>query len=166
MVANEPRTILVDTNVWLDQYLPARQHRKESQAFVDAALSQGVQLTYPAAIVKDVFYIVANEYKRIVRGATGTLTHADALAIQQLAWGVVDNMQEIATTVGMDLSDLWLASKWRHVDSDLEDNIVRAAARRSKADLLVTWDNGMLSKAVVPTLTPTDAIAEIHAWVQ
>lgn len=163
MVSNR-RIILVDTNVWLDQYLPVRPHKEESQAFMDYALTQGIELAFPASIIKDVFYIVANEYKRIVRSETGSLTESDARAIQQLAWGVVDNMQEIATPVGMDLSDVWLASKWRQVDADLEDNLVRAAAKRAKSDLLVTWDKGMLSKAVIPTLTPTDAVSEMGTW--
>ena len=165
MVSRATHLILVDTNVWLDQYLPARPRRVESQAFVDAALAQGVELAYPASAVKDVFYLVGNEYKRIVRAETGDLTEADARAIQRLAWGVVDNLQEVATPVGLDLTDVWLASKWRQVDGDLEDNLVRAAAKRANADLLVTWDKKMLSKAVVPTLTPTDAIAEMKMWL-
>lgn len=163
MVNGVSDVILVDTNVWLDQYLPNRPHKQESQAFVDAALSQGIELAYPASIVKDVFYIIAHEYKRIVRAETGTLTESDARAIQRLAWGVVDNMQEVATPIGMDLSDVWLATKWRGVDGDLEDNLVRAAAKRTNARLLVTWDKGMLAKAIVPTLTPADAINVINA---
>jgi len=108
---------------------------------------------------------VASEFKRAVRSETGRLTEADALAIQRLAWGVIDNMQEVGTAVGIDLSDIWLASKWRRVDSDLEDNLVRAAARRAKVDLLVTWDKGVLSKALVPTLTPADAMLEMESWL-
>lgn len=163
-MVSSPRIILVDTNVWLDQYLPARPHKEESQAFLDSALAQGIELAYPASIIKDVFYLVTNECKRIVRAETGTLSESDALSIQRLAWGVVDNMQEVATPVGMDLADVWLASKWRRVDADLEDNLVRAAAKRANADLLVTWDKVMLSKAVVPTLTPADAIDEMSTW--
>ena len=165
MVAGTPHVIVMDTNVWLDQYLPARPHRAESHAFVDAALAQGVELTYPVSVIKDVFYLVTNEYKRIVRAETGALSKSDAKSIQRLAWGVVDNMQEVATPVGMDLADVWLASKWRRVDADLEDNLVRAAAKRANADLLVTWDKVMLSKAVVPTLTPADAIDEMSTWI-
>ena len=165
MVVGTAHVIVVDTNVWLDQYLPARPHRAESHAFMDAALAQGVELAYPASIIKDVFYLVANEYKRIVRTETGTLSESDAQSIQRLTWGVVDNMQEIATPVGMDLADVWLASKWRRIDADLEDNLVRAAAKRANADLLVTWDKVMLSKAVVPTLTPADAIDEMSTWI-
>jgi predicted nucleic acid-binding protein len=164
MVVSTAHVIVVDTNVWLDQYLPARPHRAESHAFMDAALAQGVELAYPASIIKDVFYVVGSEYKRIVRAQQGTLSEVDAQAIQRIAWGVVDNMQEVATPVGIDLSDVWLASKWRTVDGDLEDNLVRAASKRTRADLVVTWDKGMLAKAVVPTVTPTDAIAVMEAW--
>ena len=95
---------------------------------------------------------------------SGLVSEVDAQAIQRIAWGVVDNMQEVATPVGIDLSDVWLASKWRTVDGDLEDNLVRAASKRTRADLVVTWDKGMLAKAVVPTVTPTDAIAVMEAW--
>jgi len=164
MVSTHSPIVLVDTNVWLDQYLPDRVRRKESQAFVDRALERGVELAFPASIIKDVFYIVERELKRAVRAETGSVREADAHAIRRIAWGVVDNMQEVATPVGMDLSDVWLASKWRQVDGDLEDNLVRAAAKRAKVDLVVTWDRGMLAKAVVPTVTPVDALAEMETW--
>ena len=160
----QSHTILVDTNVWLDQYLPGRLHANESQAFVDRALELGVELAFPASSIKDVFYLVGSELKRVVRAETGTVSEADAQAIQQVAWGVVDSLQEVATPVGMDLSDVWLASRWRQVDGDLEDNLVRAAAKRARVDLVVTWDKGLLSKAVVPTVTPTDAMAVMAAW--
>ena len=163
-MSRQSHIVLVDTNVWLDQYLPNRPHAAESQAFVDCALQLGIELAFPAPIIKDVFYVVGSEYKRIVRAQQGTLSEVDAQAIQRIAWGVVDNMQEVATPVGIDLSDVWLASKWRTVDGDLEDNLVRAASKRTRADLVVTWDKGMLAKAVVPTVTPTDAMAVMEAW--
>lgn len=163
-MSGQSRGILVDTNVWLDQYLPGRPHAKDSQAFVDKALELGIELAFPAASIKDVFYLAGSEYKRIVRAETGTVSKADAQAIQRIAWGIVDSLQEVATPIGMDLSDVWLASKLRQVDGDLEDNLVRAAAKRANVDLVVTWDKGMLAKAVVPTVTPTDALAVMAAW--
>ncbi len=162
MVSGARRTVLVDTNVWLDNYLPGRPHGEESRRFLDTAVRLGVELTYPASIAKDVFYVVGNEYKRILRGEEGRVAEADAVAIRRIAWGVVDNMSELATPIGMDASDLWLASKWRGVDGDLEDNLVRAAARRAKVDLVVTWDKGMLAKALVPTVTPPVATAQLE----
>lgn len=154
----------MDTDVWLDQYLPGRPHAKDSQTFVDKALGLGIEFAFPAASIKDVFYLAGSEYKRIVRAETGAGSEADAQAIQRIAWGIVDSLQEVATPVGMDLSDVWLASKLRKVDGDLEDDLVRAAAKRAKVDIVVTWDKGLLTKAVVPTATPTDALAVMAAW--
>ncbi len=158
------RIILVDTNVWLDQYLPDRPHGQESRAFIDYALKVGVNLVYPISALRDVFYLVGQEGKQRARSENGVLSEADARAIQRIAWGAVDNMSEVGTLVGADCSDAWVALKWRNLDGDLEDNLVRAAAQRSKADLVVTWDKGMLSKAVVPTVTPTDALTVMEAW--
>ncbi|MDO4808165.1 MAG: type II toxin-antitoxin system VapC family toxin [Coriobacteriales bacterium] len=157
------RTILVDTNVWLDNYLPNRPHGNESRRFLDAAIEAGAELVYPASVTKDVFYIVGSEYKRLLRQESGCVTQQDAATISRIAWGVVDNMAQIATPVGMDLADLWLSSKWRQVDSDLEDNLVRAAAKRARVDLVVTWDKGMLGKAFVPTVTPTVATLQLES---
>ena len=128
------------------------------------ALDCHAELMFPASAIKDVFYIVGQELKRVVRAEKGDVSQADALSIQSFAWGVVDNMQEVATPVGMDYSDVYLATKWRRMDGDLEDNLVRAAAKRAKVDLVVTWDKGMLAKAVVPTLTPVDAMEEMAVW--
>ena len=163
-MSGQARVVLVDTNVWLDQYLPGRPHAKDSQAFVDRALELGIELAFPATCIKDVFYLAGSEYKRIVRAEAGAVSEADAQAIQRIAWGIADSLQEIATPVGVDLSDVWFASKLRKVDGDLEDNLVRAAAKRANVDLVVTWDKGMLAKAVVPTVTPTDALAVMAAW--
>lgn len=164
MVTGVIKTILVDTNVWLDNYLPNRPHGEESRSFLDEATMLGAELVYPASIVKDVFYVVGSEYKRMLRVEGREVTQSDALAINRIAWAVVDNMSELATPVGMDLSDIWLASKWRGVDHDLEDNLIRAAARRAKVDLVVTWDKGLLAKALVPTVTPAVAIEELRTY--
>lgn len=164
MVTGVIKTILVDTNVWLDNYLPNRPHGEESRSFLDEVMMSGAELVYPASIVKDVFYVVGSEYKRMLRVEGREVTQSDALAINRIAWAVVDNMSELATPVGMDLSDIWLASKWRGVDYDLEDNLIRAAARRAKVDLVVTWDKGLLAKALVPTVTPAVAIEELRMY--
>ena len=56
-----------------------------------------------------------------------------------------------------------LVAKWRSVNSDFEDNLVRAAVQRSDADLLVTWDKHLLARAFVPTVTPEDALKDLLA---
>ncbi len=155
--------IMVDTNVWIDQFLPDRPRQGESLRFLDRACEVDALLLYPACILKDVFYLISSESKRLAREQTGSLTEADAMASQSYAWGCIEAIQELALPVDTTLIDIRMASVWKRVNGDFEDNLVRAAAERAKADLLVTWDKEMLAKRVVPTVTPTQAIAEMDA---
>jgi len=84
---------------------------------------------------------------------------SDATAIQEIAWSCIDNLSEIATAVGVDQSDIWLARKSRTFNGDFEDNLVLAAARRASVDFIVTSDLVLLKKATVAALTPQDMLA-------
>ena len=156
--------ILVDTNVWVDQFLPLRPGQQESLRLVERACDVDALLLYPACILKDVFYIINNESKRLTRERAGTLSDADALAAQAYAWGCIEAIQDLALPLDTTLIDIRMASIWRGVNGDFEDNLVRAAAERSHADLVVTWDKGLLSNRTMPAVTPTQALAEIEAW--
>ncbi len=156
--------VLVDTNVWVDQFVPERPGQQHSLRFIELACDKDVILLYPACILKDVFYLITNECKKLVRQQSGSLTEQDARSAQTYAWGCIEAIQELALPIGTELVDIRMATVWRRVNGDFEDNLVRAAAQRCEADLLVTWDKGMLAKRVVPTATPTGALAEIEAW--
>ena len=58
-------------------------------------------------------------------------------------------MREVATAVGADNSDVWLASKWEPLHGDIGDNLVLAAAKRAQADYVVTSDRQLLSHAAL-----------------
>ncbi len=147
---------MVDTNVWLGNYVASRAGHESSRRFLQVATQRGVQLLYPSASVKDVFYLIAMEFKRQVRAEKGSVDERDAAIIRRLAWGCVDNMRALATSVGLDESDLWLACKYRKLNGDLEDNMVIAAMQRAKADYLVTLDGHLARHAPVAALTPDD----------
>ena len=150
-------SLLVDTNVWMCNYVPMRSGHAEARAFFRAAWEHEAQLLFPAPILKDVFYLLGLEYKRQVRADKGRLSQADAATINELAWGCVQNMREVATAVGTDDTDLWLACKYKALSTDLEDNIILAAAKRCNADLLVTFDESLIRKAPVSAMLPADA---------
>lgn len=164
MVSNNQMRVLVDTNVWVDQFIPQRPGQRHSLRFIDKACEEDVILLYPACALKDVFYLIQSESRRLAREQMGALSQQDALAARAYAWGCIDAIQGLALPVGTELIDIRMASIWRHVSGDFEDNLVRAAAERSEADLLVTWDKEMLAKHVVPTATPVDALAEMQVW--
>lgn len=62
-------------------------------------------------------------------------------------------MDEIATAVGADSSDVWLVRKYQRIHADFEDCMVLAAAQRAKADYLVTSDEALLRHAPVAALS-------------
>lgn len=99
----------------------------------------------------------------MVRDEKGTLSDSDALAIQEIAWGCIDNLCEWATSAGSAQGDIWMARKYKRLNHDFEDNVVVAAAERSKVDYLVTSDQKLIKKATVPALAPEDMLAVLDA---
>ena len=78
MVSQRP-SLLIDTNVWLDYFLPDRAGGKEAIDLIVFAFEYEFPLLYPAAIVKDVFYVAVSTFKRIARAEKGSLTQSDAV---------------------------------------------------------------------------------------
>lgn len=159
----EGMLLLVDTNVWMANYVPTRAGHQQARDFLAEAWQRELGLLYPAPILKDVFYLIGMEYKRQVRAEKGAVSQADAAAINELAWGCVHNMRELATAVAVDESDLWLACKYRSLSQDLEDNVVLAAARRCGARHLVTFDESLIRRSPVSALLPKDMVALLRA---
>lgn len=150
--------LLVDTNVWMCNYVPMRAGHTVAHDFLHAAWEHKAQLLYPAPILKDVFYLIGVEYKRQIRTEKGSLSQSDAAVVNELAWGCVQNMREVATAVGVDDSDLWLACKYKALSTDLEDNVVLAAAQRCHADHLVTFDQQLIRTSPVSAMLPSDMV--------
>lgn len=153
---------LVDTNVWLDNYLGQRPHSDESRRFIDLARQYGVQLTYAVHCLTDFFYILQNELKHSSESGRAT-TESEALAARETAWACVESLRSIATAIGADESDAWRACKYRTLTNDLEDNFVLAAAERVPVDFLITNDQDLIRKSTVNAYTPADAALVLEA---
>ena len=149
-------SMLLDTNVWLDYYLPWRSGYARARQLIELALEQGQTLAYAVSSIKDVFYMVAAEYKSAERAATGALSESAARAAAAAAWGCVNNMQEIACAVPLDHTDVWVAAKQRVLHGDFEDDLVIAAAMRGKVAYLVTNDEALLRHCPVAALSVPD----------
>lgn len=154
--------ILVDTNVWLDYFLGERAGSADALAFLRTARAAGASLLYPASSATDLFYIICAELKRAVARERGAVGETDALAIREIAWSCLGTLRELACAVGMDESDVWLATKFRALTDDFEDGVVLAAAQRAQADYLVTGDTALIAKANVAALAPRDMLAVLE----
>ena len=159
--------VLLDTNVWVDYYSSAREGHADAISLVELATQAGADLLYAIPTSKDLFYLVSSDFKAWTRKQCGGgLTHPQAAAATEMAWGCLNNMTQIATAVGCDVSDVWVACKRRHLHADYEDNLVLAAAERACANLLVTSDEQLLKHAPVAALGPADAIAYLETLEQ
>lgn len=158
----QPSRVLLDTNVWLDAFDGARPRSREANELIDVCVRKGVDLLYAVGTAKDVHYLVGASLKRQVRTAGEALSEDRARAIAVYAAACVANMDEIATAVGADSSDVWLARKYQRIHADFEDCMVLAAAQRAKADYLVTNDEALLRHAPVAALLVEDFLALVR----
>lgn len=156
MMLQIPSAMLLDVNVWLDNYLSDRPLSDDARTLLSWMGERGVSVLYPITAPGTVFYVVQQSLKRAALADGVSLQQGDAIAIRELSWACVENMAELGVPVGADVSDFWLARKYRSVHTDLEDNFVLAAADRSQAGYLITSDEALLKKSSIPALTAHD----------
>ena len=155
--------LMLDTNCWLDYYEPSRPNAQQTCDLVRYAFVHNAKLLYPAAIIKDVYYLLALEMKRRIRQEQGALSQNLATLANESAWSAVNHMRENAFAVSIGQADVWYAAKMRPVHGDFEDNLVLAAADQAKATFLVTNDQQLITHAPVAALTPGDALKALQA---
>lgn len=154
-------TLLIDTNIWIDAFDGDRKQHVRAHVLLDTAFERGVTLAFAVSSLKDVYYALSSALKRQSRTVNGVLSEEDARSAEAYAWACVQNMQEIATPVAVDVSDVWLAGKFRSQMHDFEDALVAAAASRCHADVLVTNDERFLRHSPVNAMDAADALTYI-----
>lgn len=149
-------SLVLDTNVWLDYYLPFRAGHGVAGKLLTFAATHNTNLLYAAHSVVDIFYIVEAQTKRAIATLGVQPSEESSRVAKAMAYDAIKNLGEIATAVGVDQSDMWLMQKYYRIHPDIEDDLIMAAAIRARADYLITNDKQLLQHAVVPVLTPED----------
>lgn len=152
-----PPILLLDTNVWLDLFLPHRPNRDTVLDLIDEARARDISLAYPSQALLDVYQKVRSDNKRWIR-QTRELTELDALAIKRMAWDYIDMMREFATAIPVDTHDVALACHYRDSHDDLEDDLVLAACQRARATYLVSSDEALAAHAPIACKTPQEML--------
>ena len=159
-----PQMMVLDTNVWLDAFLPTREGHSVAKALIARAQACDIALLYPVHTLPDVFYLMFVGTKHELRQLYQGRDEVIAAAARTTAWECVNTMREIATAVGANQGDVWLACKAEYLHNDVEDNLVLAAVRGSKADCLVTSDKELLAHAAlacVAAVSPEDMLSAL-----
>ena len=154
--------MLLDTNIWLDYYDPFRPDHSSALALIDHAYSHEEPLTYCPTSLKDFFYLFARAQKERIRQDGAIPTEEQCRAINECAWACVENLQELATPVSIGLPTLWRATKLKGIHPDLEDDIILAACELAEVDFLVTSDEKMRQRSLVPALTAEGMLARLQ----
>lgn len=151
------KTIVVDTNVWMDYLIGERKGNKAAlEFFIEAARLEAPLVIAPHSM-SDVFFLFQQHLKAKNR-LDGKLPPERAAATARLAaWAAVDFIMEMATVGPSDHMDALMASKHRGLHGDYEDNLVISCAMRTDARLLVTNDEKLIKHSPVPTLCAEDA---------
>ena len=147
-------TVVLDTNVWVDNYLTNRSGHDAAGELLERLWKEKATIAFCPVSAKDIFFVTAQELKRECRQELGTLSEADALACNEIAWGCVQNMMDNAVAANIGQAEMWLAVKYKRLHNDFEDNLIIAAAQSAEADYFVTNDQALLGKCPVTAFTP------------
>ena len=154
----KPRVLMLDTCIWVNSQLGTNSGHAAARNLIVTARKQGARLGIAPHSLSNVFYIIHRHLRRLDASAGIASSDQSAAAAKEAAWGVVNNIMEYAEVVGADGSDARIAALHKGVHDDFEDDLVIAAARRMKADLVVTDDLAFVRHSPLPTMTAEDAL--------
>lgn len=151
-----PSSILVDTNVWIAYLLGIRPNCEEATELFEACARQGIALLYAPTTIKDVFYVVPREARRIAKGQGEDVSH---VSFSPLAWASVRKITEVAAAATLSLPECELAYMLRGKHDDFEDNLIIAAAETCNADYVATYDKDLVSHFAPACATPKQLLS-------
>lgn len=150
---------LLDTNVWLDYFLDRGKLHDITASFIGSAFSaDDVQLCTAILSTRDVYYHIQKELKQATLEEISELTDSSIAAAHELAWACLRSLRNLSFIVPADETDVVEATILRDAHYDYEDNLIVAAAKRVKADCIVTSDEQMLKHQPYKCITLQKAI--------
>lgn len=154
----KPRALMLDTCVWVNSQIGTNSGHEAARSLIIAALRQDMTLGIAPHSLASVFYIVHRHLRRLDAADNAAISGDSLAAAKETAWGVINSITEYATVIGANGSDARIATLYKSVHDDFEDNLVIAAARRMKADLIVSDDQQFVLHSPLPAMTAEDAL--------
>lgn len=139
-------SVLVGTDIWLEFFMNARGHASRIAAVFDAVERKGGTLLCAFSSIQDLYYLLLAS----MDSASGGSGRRDVE--EQVAWACLRTLRERATVVGADLGDVLQAEYLRSLHADLADCLLLAAAKRGRADYLLTERAELHERVPLPSL--------------
>lgn len=157
------RKVMLDTNVVVD-YLMGRAPGCDDCAKLIAMHYAGKHAVYVAALtLKDAYYLVSMQLKRMERKASGSLSEGMARAADEVAWSCVRQLVENTLVLPTGRSESLQAFVLRSTHADFEDNLIIATALSANIDYLVSNDAELVKHAPIACLSSADAVTLLEA---
>lgn len=157
------RKVMLDTSVVVD-YLMGRE-----PGCSDAAALLGMHARCESAIhvaalsLKDAYFLVSMQLKRMERQASGNLSEEMARAANEIAWACVRQLVENTLVLPTGRAESLQALVLRASHADFEDDLIVATALSAGIDLLVSNDEALVKHAPIACLTSSDAVALLES---
>lgn len=145
------KTLLLDTNVWIDYFMGEGGSLEAIKRLMAAGAVGELTLLYAPTSAKDMFYLIPRRLRRR-DDVPGDVSFAPA------AWACVSRMMELACAAPLSAAECELARKLGTRFGDFEDGLVLASAETAQADFIVTNDRAFLAAVPEACITPERAV--------
>lgn len=139
----------------MDLYFPDRPGHKSANQLIDLMIDDA-ELYYAASTMTDVFFLSKTTQKKLLKDDGIELTDTMSAAANEIAWGCIKNMYEIASPIPTSIPVLFLSTKMKDIHNDFEDDVLLASAQTADIDYLITNDKTLLIKSTVQALSCED----------
>jgi len=136
--------VLVDTNIIIDFLEEREPFYKNSYRIIQLGLEGEIETIMSAGAVKDVYYLIKRFLKDDVKARESVF--------------VISNYIKIVNTTAEDITSAIILYM-----PDFEDALIAAAARREKADYIITRNEGDFKNSPIPAITPEELLERLNA---
>ncbi|MBR2835618.1 MAG: hypothetical protein IKE43_07930 [Coriobacteriales bacterium] len=110
--------------------------------------------------LKDVYYLIGSDLKRMTRLSGEDITPQIAAAINETAWGCIRNLISIAPLmINMGSSEVWRAISLKQEDPDFEDALTITAAEKATVSCIVTGDKTLSQRSHIACFDTDTAVS-------
>ena len=105
------------------------------------------------------FFLIGVSLKGWTRAAGEKVTEESALAVNEISWACLSQIQGMSIVLNLGFAEHLEASALRSKNPDYEDNLLLATAQNAKVDYIITKGKGLLANDVVSAITPAEYVA-------
>lgn len=157
------RKVMLDTNIVVDYLLGRTPGCTDCAKLLSMHHANSHTVYISALTLKDAYYLVSMQLKRMERKASGTLSEAMAQAANEVAWACIRELVENTLVLSTGRAESLQAFVLRSTHPDFEDNLIVATALSAGIDYLVSNDTELIRHSPIACLSSTDAVALLEA---